>query len=231
MNIPLAKTVRDGAHSLFHAITGRMPTRAAAEHYRFSLPEHLTGMGILYALDVELVTGRNEPYMQERWEFLSPFPRLAFEHVSKDASRRSKRSPLWIIGGSYFYSPQRGLVSYAGPSGFVRGHVADADPTARERYERTHGGLAPREHLFGTLRVDQHDTLVRIAKMRGVIYDTDKSAEDRARARTRGEKLPPFEHPFESHAQPDILVTGRGDQLIVAGGDYTVTAHGIEDRA
>lgn len=218
---------------------------AATRSRTLTVPSRVTGMGELLELEIGRLA---DPDHVSLWVFDRPRPRLGFEHVSPDASRRARISRLWIVGGA-FYFDARGQFHGRGArtamrvrklSGAARAQAA----RSREgrRYRDTHGGHTPREVVRGTADLGQ---LIPVGWLRAISYQTDKA-----------ERAPvdpaPYRHPFEPEARPIVCATSSGRALVVLSdkdlgavryedprtgatfsasrfGRYTVTPHGIED--
>ena len=195
--------------SLFRAMHGTGPASRRTEH--FSLPETLSGMGLLLALDVATPQGL------VTWCFRSPFPRLCFTRLAASKHTRA-RSRLWVVGGA-FYFDERGIFHGSGCSArpqlqrVKRSEVADAGTL--ERYANTHGGQLPRESLRGVMEVPSQ--VVTAGTLHAVTYETEKGDGYRG----------PYRHPFSDRAAPQVCVSTRA--IVLVGGHYTVTPHGIED--
>jgi hypothetical protein len=92
---------------------------------------------------------------------------------------------------------------------------ANLEP-ARQLFERFHS-FAPNRDLRRQCRRLMPKVLVNLGELRGLIYSSDK--EQCGRPRT-------FIHFMES---PPLLASDvRGTQLYIVGGNYRVTARGIE---
>lgn len=201
--------MKDRAHQLYQQLHGHAPEASLVKKFVVRVPEKLTGMGKLQWLEVAR-DGRIE-----QWDFRRIEPRLCFGALT-DTDRG--RSTLWILGGSYRITPQ-GFREVRGASGLRRTDLAKASKTSSkivEKYERTHGGRAPVEALESSLSVP--DVVVPIGHLYAVCYDADK-----------GDGTYPYRHPFALTAQPLLCCDASGSQLLVVGGRYTVTPHGIED--
>lgn len=194
------------ARTLYRGLHGVSPS--SASRARISRPTKLIGMGALNVLEVH----RNGHV--EQWHF-SPSPRLAFTRVTDDTSGRSE---LWIVGGNYQIDA-RGFRNVGSQRGLARLDVrrtSASNPETTRGYQRTHGGENPREAWRGTVSFDA--VLVPVGNLYAVTYTTDKN-----------DGTYPYRHPFEDDAQPLVCVDGSGRQLVLVGGEYTVTPHGIED--
>ena len=195
------------ARALYRALHGEAPT--GASRASITVPTRLIGMGALSVLEVRRASGR-----VEQWHF-DPCPRLAFTRVTADTSGRSD---LWIIGGNYRVDG-RGFHNVGTQRGLDRldlDRTRRAHPEVTDGYQRTHGGMNPREAWRGSLAIG--DELVPIGPLYAVTYTTDKN-----------DGTYPYRHPFEDDAQPLVCVCSTGKQLVLVGGRYTVTPHGIED--
>lgn len=186
------------------------PPRSRSRRRLALPPAAMPGMGVLEWLEVKRPSGRTE-----RWEFRSPKPRLCYERDVPAAEGRTV--PCWIVGGSYRVD-RGGFRNLGGNGGLERLSA----PALRDRYgrvlksfERTHGGLKPTEALRG--RVTISDELIAVGLLEAITYSTDKNDDGRA----------PYRHPFEF--PPTVCVTDDGRQLVLVGGSYTTTPHGIED--
>jgi hypothetical protein len=194
------------ARTLYRDLHGEAPSGAART--RLSMPSRLIGMGVLDVLEV-----RRNGHV-EQWHF-SPKPRLAFTRVTDDTSGRSA---LWIVGGNYQLDA-RGFRNISTQRGLARldlHRTGAAHPETKRGYQRTHGGENPREALRGRISITPE--LVPVGRLYAVTYTTDKN-----------DGTYPYRHPFEDEAQPLVCVDATGRQLLLVGGEYTVTPHGIED--
>ena len=199
-----------GATSLFHAIHGRQSPRRERE--TLAVPATLAGMGVLEWLEVHRSDGRDET-----WHFDSPKPRLAFTRLTRD--EYSGTSMLWLVGGSYRVDGT-GFHNVRGRGGLERLDAHQARSRfhgTAEKYRRTHGGLRSTEAVRG--RVTLTSELVNVGTLVAITYSTDKREGGRSN----------YRHPFDTSAQPSVMVTADGRQIVLVGGFYTVTDHGIED--
>ena len=201
------------AVNLFHAIHGR-GERVRPSHVRIAAPVRLTGMGVLESLEVRTADGL------ETWTFTTPKPRLGFTRLVDCAS--CGRSALWILGGSYAVDGH-GFHNTRGRSNLVR---LPLDATRRrmagtvDAYGRTHGRREPHEAMQAEFP-RRWGTMVNVGRLHAVTYYTDKREDGPAN----------YRHEFAQHAGPTVMVTASGRQLVLTGGNYTVTPHGIEDAS
>lgn len=168
------------------------------------------GMGRLISLKIELESGR-----KVTWRFREQ-PVLSFDRVTEDASGRGKQARLYVDCGNYRILAtgkcvvnKRHSPRAVNPSSVRASNLRD--------YQRTHGGLDPREAFACPVR--------RVGVKRFIGWCTQ--VDYRADKRTHG--MVQYFHPMLPHAQPEVWVNEDGTQLYFKGGQYTVTPHGIED--
>jgi hypothetical protein len=229
------------APALFHALHPRhTPERRTAT---LRVPRALPGMGALLGFEVGELA---DPARVAEWHFDAPMPRLAFEHVSPDASAGRRISRLWVVGGSY-HVDARGRFHGGGRRGRMRVARAGAKVHAETaaRYRATHGGKAPRELVEAS--VAPAGAVIPLGWCRAVIYKTDKAENAPVDPAS-------YRHPFAEHARPLLCVDSAGTQILLLSdrdigpvsyqdargqhafearqfGRYTVTPHGVEDIA
>lgn len=224
--------------SIFQSVhPGCTPRPSAVE---IAVPRQLTGMGTLLGLEVGDL---HDPNHVEEWYFNSPLPRLAFEHVSPDASTSRRISRLWCVGGAWHIGKDGRFHAGRGRSRAVVNKVAHPRGEAARRYEKTHGGLRGNEVVTGD--VMPKGAIIPVRWCRAVIYHADKAE--------RAERDPAdYRHPFQEHARPLICVDEAGTTMVFLSdtdigpvsysspdgsqtfsvrrfGRYTVTPHGVED--
>lgn len=184
----------------------------------FLLPEALPAMGTLYNLEVDHGDGDVQTY-----EFDNPLPRLCYTHLAQHTGRGSRRSQLYVVGGQYRFSP-RGLHALRGRSPLKPLSAAAAGRRfgrVRASYEATHGGHTPARAYRGAVEVPE--ALVAVGKLVAIGYGADK-------AERKPRDFAPYRHEFSPPARPSVCVPVKGAPVVLAGGNYTVTPHGIEDR-
>lgn len=98
-----------------------------------------------------------------------------------------------------------------------RANGAMGDFAARREYTRTHWGRRGRRQVRGDAAANPaHGTAVELGTLRAVHYETRKGSDGQVTI---------YEHDFEGR-RPVLLYNEGG--LLVAGGGYVVSRHGIE---
>jgi hypothetical protein len=98
-----------------------------------------------------------------------------------------------------------------------RKNGAMGDVAARREYTRTHWGRQGRRQVRADAAANPaHGTAVELGTLRAVHYETKKGSDG---------KITIYEHEFEGR-RPVLLYNEGG--LVVAGGQYVVSSHGIE---
>lgn len=224
--------------SMFQAIHPGCTPRPSS--VTIAVPQQLTGMGTLLGLEVGELA---DPNRVEEWCFSGALPRLAFEHVSPDASSTRRVSRLWAVGGAWHIDAKGQFRAGKGRSRATVRRMAHPRGEAARRYEETHGGLRGTEVVTGD--VMPQGAIIPVRWCRAVIYHADKAE--------RADRDPAdYRHPFQEHARPLLCVDEAGTSLIFLSdkdlgavsyasedgrhtfsarrfGRYTVTPHGVED--
>lgn len=208
----------ESAHRAFRAFHGGASARSA-RRVGFTVPEAMPVMGTLYNLEIDHGDGAVETY-----EFDNPLPRLSYTRLARHTGRGSPRSQLYVLGGAYRLSP-RGLHARhdRSPLKPLSAEAAGARfPSVRTSFEATHGGHTPgRAHRAP---VEVPEALVAVGKLVAIGYGADK-------AERKPRDFAPYRHEFSPSARPLVCVPPAGAPVVLAHGNYTVTPHGIEDRA